>query len=123
MKIGALFFALIKKSQGNVKPISVEDFILISEDENLKNKLEKQLNKKLIWETKLDSNTLFSHRNKSLNQTEILLDNASFSFKAIISFLETHKNKGFTFKIIPNKTLFMIGSNNSNDKGIVVKID
>lgn len=123
MKIGALFFALIKKSQGNVKPIEVEDYILISEDENLKNKLEIQLNKKLIWETKLDSNALFSHRNISLKATAVLLDNASFSFKAIISFLETHKNQGFTFKIIPKNSLFMIGSNNSSDKGIVLKID
>jgi GT2 family glycosyltransferase len=123
MKIGTLFFALIKKNQGNSKPIEVEDYILISEDENLSNKLEKQLNKKLIWETKLDSNTLFSHRNKSKKQIEILIDNNSFSFKSIISFLETHKNQGFTFKIVPKKALFMIGSNNSNDRGIVVKID
>jgi GT2 family glycosyltransferase len=123
MKIGTLFFALIKKNQGNSKPIEVEDYILISEDENLSNKLEKQLNKKLIWETKLDSNTLFSHRNKSKKQTEFLIDNNSFSYKSIISFLETHKNQGFTFKIIPKNALFMIGSNNSNDRGIVVKID
>ncbi len=123
MKIGTLFFALIKKNQGNSKPIEVEDYILISEDENLSNKLEKQLNKKLIWETKLDSNTLFSHRNKSKKQIEILIDNNSFSFKSIISFLETHKNQGFTFKIVPKNALFMIGSNNSNDRGIVVKID
>jgi GT2 family glycosyltransferase len=123
IEIGALFFALIKKNHRNVKPIEVDDYILISEDENLKNKLEKQLNKKLIWETKLDSNALFSHRNNSKKQTEILLDNAFFSFKAIISFLEIHKNQGFTFKIIPKNTPFMIGSNNSNDKGIVVKID
>lgn len=123
MKIGALFFALIKKNQGNVKPIAIEDYILISNDENLKNKLEKQLNKKLIWQTKLDSNALFSHGNKSTNQSEIVIDNASFSFKAIISFLELHKNQGFTFKIIPKNTSFMIGSNNSNDKGIVIKID
>lgn len=123
MKIGALFFALVKKKQGNVKPIKVDDYILISEDENLYNKLENQLNKKLFWETKLDSNALFSHRNNCKNQTEILIDNNSFSFKSIISFLETHKNQGFTFKIIPKNSLFMIGSNNSNDKGIVVKID
>ena len=123
MKIGTLFFALIKKNQGNSKPIEVEDYILISEDENLSNKLEKQLNKKLIWETKLDSNTLFSHRNKSKKQSEFLIDNNSFSFKSIISFLETHKNQGFTFKIVPKNALFMIGSNNSNDRGIVVKID
>ena len=123
IEIGILFFALFKKNQGNNKPIEVDNYILISEDENLKNKLEKQLNKKLIWETKLDSNALFSHRNKSLKQTEILLDNSYFSYKSIIFFIETHKNQGFTFKIIPKNTPFMIGSNNSNDKGIVVKID
>lgn len=123
MKMGTLFFALIKKNQGNSNLIEIDDYILISEDENLKNKLEKQLNKKLIWETKLDSNTLFSHINKSKKQIEILIDNNSFSFKSIISFLETHKNQGFTFKIVPKNALFMIGSNNSNDRGIVVKID
>ena len=123
MKMGTLFFALIKKNQGNSNSIEIDDYILISEDENLKDKLVKQLNKKLIWETKLDSNTLFSHRNKSKKQTEFLIDNNSFSFKSIISFLETHKNQGFTFKIIPKNALFMIGSNNSNDRGIVVKID
>ena len=123
MKMGTLFFALIKKNQGNSNSIEIDDYILISEDENLKDKLVKQLNKKLIWETKLDSNTLFSHRNKSKKQIEILIDNNSFSFKSIISFLETHKNQGFTFKIVPKNALFMIGSNNSNDRGIVVKID
>jgi GT2 family glycosyltransferase len=123
MKMGTLFFVLIKKNQGNSNSIEIDDYILISEDENLKNKLVKQLNKKLIWETKLDSNTLFSLRNKSKKQIEFLIDNNSFSFKSIISFLETHKNQGFTFKIIPKNALFMIGSNNSNDRGIVVKID
>lgn len=123
MKIGTLFFSLIKKNQGNSNPIEIDDYILISKDENLKNKLEKQLNKKLNWETKLDSNSLFSHGNNSKKQTEILIDNNSFSFKLIISFIETYKNQGFTFKIIPKNTLFMIGSNNSNDRGTVVKID
>ena len=41
MKIGALFFALIKKNQGKVNRIEVEVYLLVSEDENLKNKLEK----------------------------------------------------------------------------------
>jgi GT2 family glycosyltransferase len=123
IEIGVLFFSLIKKNQGNIKPIEVDNYIFVSQDENLKNKLEKQLNKKLHWKTKLDSNILFSHRNKSKKQTEILIDNNSFSFKSIISFLETYKNQGFTFKIIPKNTLFMLGSNNSNDRGIVVKID
>jgi GT2 family glycosyltransferase len=123
MKIGALLFTLVKKNQGKSKPLEVDNYLLISADEVLKNKLDKQLNKKLIWETKLDSNTLFSHRNKSKKLTEILIDNNSFSFKLIISFLETHKNQGFTFKIIPKNALFMLGSNNSNERGTIVKID
>jgi hypothetical protein len=55
-------------------------------------------------------------------QIEILLDNNSFSFKEIIAFLEENKNQGFTFKIIPKKASFMIGSNSSNDRGEIVKI-
>lgn len=123
MKIGALFFAIVKKNQGNLNPNPIAQYILISKNDNLKNILANKLNKKLIWETKLDSNALFSHSNKIKKQTEILIDNNTFSFKSIISFLETHKNQGFTFKIIPKNTSFIIGSNNSNDKGTVLNFD
>ena len=34
----------------------------------------------------------------SIKQIEILIDNNSFSFKLIISFIETYNNQGFTFK-------------------------
>lgn len=123
MKIGALFFAIVKKNQGNLNPNPIAQYILISKNDNLKNILANKLNKKLIWETKLDSNALFSHSNKIKKQTEILIDNNTFSFKSIISFLETHKNQGFTFKIIPKNTSFIIGSDNSNDKGTVLNFD
>jgi GT2 family glycosyltransferase len=123
MKIGAFFFALVKKNQSKLKPLQAEEYVLFSQDENLKNKLELLLHKKIHWQSKIEGNTLFSHSISNKKQTEILLDNTDLSFKEIISFLEANKNQGFTFKIIPKNTFFMIGSNNSNDKGTVIKID
>ena len=123
MKIGMFFFALVKKNQSKLKPFQAEEFVLFSKDENLKNKLDLLLHKKLHWQSKIEGNTLFSHSISNKKQTEILLDNNDLSFKEIISFLEANKNQGFTFKIIPKNTFFMIGSNNSNDKGTVIKID
>ncbi|MEY3498839.1 MAG: hypothetical protein RL308_508 [Bacteroidota bacterium] len=123
MKLGAFFFALVKKNQSKLKDLQINEYVLISDDENLKNKLEIQLHKNLHWQSKIEVNNLFSHSIPNKKQTEILFDNTSLSFKKIISVLEANKNQGFTFKIIPKNTLFMIGSNNSNDKGTVFIID
>lgn len=123
MKIGAFFFALVKKNQGNVLEIKVDEYVLFSVDENLKNQLENQFHKKIDWQSKIRGNELFSQLNSTERQIEILLDNNSFSFKMIINFLEVNKNQGFTFKIRPKNASFMIGSNNSNDKGMIVKIE
>jgi hypothetical protein len=37
--------------------------------------------------------------------------------------MESFKNKGVTFKILPKNTTFLIGSDNSNERGVVVKIE
>ena len=123
MKIGAFFFALIKKNQSKLKPLKAEEYVLFSKNEKLKNKLENLFHKKVHWQSQIEGNTLFSHSILNKTQTEIIFDNTDLSFKEIISFLEANKIQGFTFKIIPKKTFFMIGSNNSNDKGTVIKID
>ena len=123
MKIGAFFFALIKKNQSKLKPLKAEEYVLFSKNEKLKNKLENLFHKKVHWQSQIEGNTLFSHSILNKTQTEIIFDNTDLSFKEIISFLEANKNHGFTFKIIPKNTFFMIGSNNSNDKGTVIKID
>ena len=123
MKIGAFFFALIKKNQSKLKPLKAEKYVLFSKNEKLKNKLENLFHKKVHWQSQIEGNILFSHSILNKTQTEIIFDNTDLSFKEIISFLEANKNQGFTFKIIPKNTFFMIGSNNSNDKGTVIKID
>jgi GT2 family glycosyltransferase len=123
MNIGAFFFAMVKKNQSNVLEIKVDGYVLFSEDEKLKNKLENQFHKKIDWQSKIQGNELISHRISSKKQVEFLLDNNSFSFKTIINFLEVNKNQVFTFKIRPKNTSFIIGSNNRNDKGMIVKIE
>ena len=123
MKIGAFFFALIKKNQSKLKPLKAEEYVLFSKNEKLKNKLENLFHKKVHWQSQIEGNILFSHSILNKTQTEIIFDNTDLSFNEIISFLEANKNQGFTFKIIPKNTFFMIGSNNSNDKGTVIKID
>jgi GT2 family glycosyltransferase len=109
MRLGAFFFALVKKNQAKQINSNIDEYVLFSSDENLKNKLENQLQKKLHWLTNIDGNTLFSQTKSIEKQMEILLDNNSFSFKRIIAFLEENKNQsrgfGITFKILPKHLL------------------
>ncbi|MCG2611104.1 glycosyltransferase family 2 protein [Flavobacterium sp. SM15] len=123
MRIGAFAFSLLKKSQQKQVVYTVDEYVLFSSDESLKNKLENQLQKKVIRLADIDENALFSRANSSEKHKEILLDNGSFSFKKIIAFLQKNKNRGYTFKIIPEASSFMIGSNSSNDRGQIIEIE
>ncbi len=120
MKIGIVLFSFIKKFQG--KPVSrtePENYILISENENLRQKLENQF-KKPVQISSRNFETTKSISQKS--NTEIIFDNNYVDFKTIIELLETNKNNNFTFKILPQNSDFLIGSNSSNDRGEVIQI-
>jgi len=123
MEIGTFAFALFKKKQTGVKkPIETEVYCLFSKDVGLKEKLAKQLQKKLYWNKDINENALFSQSDFKGKQMEILLDNNSFSFREIIAFLERNKDAKFRYRIIPGGSAFWIGSDSSNDRGEVVKI-
>jgi GT2 family glycosyltransferase len=115
MKIGIVFFSLLKMFQGKSKPKSApENYFFISNNEEMQQKLEAKLQKKVQLAT------VTSSFDKS---SEIILDANSISFKDIILFIELNKNKSYTFKILPPKCNFIIGSNSSNDRGEVVVLD
>jgi len=117
MKIGIVFFSLVKMFQG--KPQSnpnPEKYNLVSNDKILREKLENQLG--ITVEIQDDKFSFL----KSSTVTEIIFDQNYLDFKTIIDALEANKNKGFTFKIIPKLSNFMLGSNSSFDRGEVVKI-
>ena len=116
MKIGIVFFSMVKKFQGKPKPKSnPEKYILVSEDEVLREKLE---NKWQTLEERQDITKSFAKNEKA----EIIFDQNQLDFKTIIQAFETNKNKNFTFKILPQSSDFVIGSNSSFDRGEVIKI-
>ena len=116
MEMGIVFFSFVKRFQGKPKPkLEPEMYILVSDNEILAQKIEKQLNRKVQLQKKEQS---FSKSSK----TEIIFDQNYLNFKDIIQTLEANKNKDYTFKILPKSSSFMIGSNSSFDRGEIVQI-
>ena len=121
MKVGIVFFSLIKMFQGKSKQKKQpKSYILISKIKTLRAQLESKLQKPMQLESERFNFTQSFSKKEAI---EIIFDNHFIDFSSIIQFLETHKNKGFTFKILPQSTDFIIGSNSSNDRGEVIVID
>ncbi|RXR30611.1 glycosyltransferase family 2 protein [Flavobacterium piscinae] len=123
MKVGSFFFAFLKKNKTGISNIKIDSYILISQNELLKEKLEKLLGKNVKQLSTTFKNELPSLLKGINSNVEIIFDQDDFSFSTIISAMETYKSKNVTFKIIPNQSNFMLGSNNSNDRGEVVLIE
>ena len=116
MKVGIVFFSMVKKCQGKPKPmLRPEKYILVSEDEVLREKLENK------WKTLVELQQITKSFSKNI-KTEIIFDQNQLDFKTIIQVLETNKNKNFTFKILPESSDYLIGSNSSFDRGEVIQI-
>lgn len=113
MKTGIFFFVLFKKNQQKENKRDVNLYLLISEEDSFKECFDKHTKVQ-----KMISNNLF----KIPASIEVVLDNNSYSFKDIIAFIANNKNKGYTFKIIPQSTNYMVGSNNANDIGEVINL-
>ena len=124
MKIGIVFFSLVKMFQG--KPgikIAPKSYLLYSDNEKLADKLRLVLQKKVLFHDLKTEKMVISYSLISRRGTEIILDNEFISFKECIAILESSRNKGFTFKIIPKTANFLIGSNNSNERGEIIEIE
>jgi GT2 family glycosyltransferase len=124
MKLGIFFFSMVKMFQG--KPsrsfgtkTSPKNYILVSESgasgENLRQKLENQLKKPVACQLSLQSFSIDA-------TTEIIFDQNFLNFKTIIESFEAKKAKLVTYKIYPESSDFLIGSNSSFDRGEVIKI-
>ncbi|WP_026978208.1 glycosyltransferase family 2 protein [Flavobacterium tegetincola] len=121
MKVGMLFFATIKmKSNAKISKSQPMHYVLYSNDMELKTKLEQKLKKKIQLKNSSLSEKCASQSLCSEMTTEVILDTNSHSYKACIAFLEQNKNKNISFKIKPVDANFIIGSNNSNDRGEVI---
>ena len=122
MKVGAFLFTLLKKSQAVTVLRKVDEYILLSDEEKLEEKLEILLEKKVIRIPSTQKNTINSLKGSETKNIEIIFDNNYWSFNTIIASMIRYKGLKTTFKIIPKTTNFMIGSNSSNDRGEVITI-
>lgn len=116
MKLGIIFFSFIKMFQGKTKPKSKpENYILVSENSD-------SMIIKLL-EKKLNSEVIINKKTNNSERTEFILDVNSLGFKKAIAFIEANKNQHYTFKMLVKNANFLIGSNSSNDRGEVIKLN
>jgi GT2 family glycosyltransferase len=123
MKVGSFFFAFLKKNKTSESKRQIENYFLISQNELLKEKLEKLLGKNVKRLSTSFKNELPSLLKGIHSNIEIIFDQNDIPFSKIISVMESCKSEKVTFKIIPNQSNFMIGSNSSNDRGEVMMIE
>jgi GT2 family glycosyltransferase len=123
MKIGIVFFSLIKRIQGRPKTkISPQNYLLVSTSETLVEIITSVLQKKvgfLDWKAEKKVNL---QSNSIRNGLQIILDNEFVSFKECVEIHERYRNKGVVFRIIPKDTNFSIGSDSPDDRGEIVKV-
>ncbi|WP_162126121.1 glycosyltransferase family 2 protein [Flavobacterium phycosphaerae] len=123
MKIGIVFFSLVKMFQGKSKAKQTpERYILISNKEATKEIVEQKLQKNTIRKAPENGKIVFSQTISKGKNEEIILDLNDVSFRESIRFLEVNATNAFTFKLLPPESHFIIGSNSSNDRGEVVLI-
>jgi hypothetical protein len=115
MKIGIIFFSMLKRLQGKIKDkLKPENYILVSESPN---KME------LIQMLEINLNAKITNDKPDSTQTEFIIDLNSCTFKQAIQLLETNKKDNYTFKLLPPNSNFIIGSNSSNDRGEVILLN
>lgn len=119
MRFGAYFFALIKSVPIPKRHAKITHYMVFTKSPEPKE-----------WQRFLGLNTRAIDRIAenfitSLNpgeKMEMIFDNREFTFKEIIMRMQKYNDKNVTYKIIPKNTKFMIGSNDSNDRGEVVAV-
>ena len=120
LKIGAFFFTLFKKNQAVIISKKADGYVLLSDDENLKKTVENLLGNKVKLVDTTKKNTINSLTLGRVG-VEIIFDTNFWSFKSIIQSMEELKKANCTFKILHKEKQFIIGSNNSNDRGEVIQ--
>ena len=131
MRIGIVFFSLFKRFQGVTSrklssKMLPKNYLLYSTNRKLLNQLAVVLQNKVVFHDLKTEKMVISFSVTSKRSTEIVLDTDCITFKECILFIESTRNRGrsleITFKIRPKNANFLIGSNNSNERGEIIKI-
>ena len=110
MQVGSFVFSLLKKNQQKNEVRIIDEYIVFS-----RKNLELNLSKKATYLADFNQFVNQSHKN-----IEIIFDTTTFSFAEIITFMQLNKSKNLSFKNYISSSNYLIGSNNSNDRGQII---
>lgn len=114
MYMGSFAFSLLKVFQSKaVKVKKSEHYILVSEEYN------EEIAAKISNKLKVSINKNRKEVPSDL-RVEFIIDLKSISFNKAIELMENNMNKAYTFKFLSVNHDFLIGSNNSNERGEVI---
>ena len=110
MLFGTFVFSFLNKIQQKNKLRIIDEYIVFS-----KATLDLKLSKKATYLS--DFNQFVNQPQKNF---EIIFDTTTFSFAEIITFMEKNRNHNLSFKNYISSSNYLIGSNNSNDRGQII---
>ena len=110
MQVGSFVFSLLKKNQQKNEVRTIYEYVVFSREN-----LELNLSKKASYLA--DFNQFVNQPQKNI---EIIFDTTTFSFAEIITFMQLNKSKNLSFKNYISSSNYLIGSNNSNDRGQII---
>jgi GT2 family glycosyltransferase len=110
MQVGSFVFSLLKKNQQKNEVRIIDEYVFFSREN-----LELNLSKKATYLSDFNQFENQSHKN-----IEIIFDTTTFSFAEIITFMLLNKSKNLSFKNYISSSNYLIGSNNSNDRGQII---
>lgn len=120
MKTGSFLFSFLKKSQAKRPAKSnPERYILVSDNENVKEKLSQKLQKNIQIIPLENGKVVFSQSISEEGKTEVIFDVNYCSYQESLLFME-QKAKLFTFKFLVLESGYLLGSNSSNDRGEII---
>lgn len=122
MRFGSLYFILTKKRETPVQSIPVQRVFVVTSNQDLYQWAQGYWKQEVFQFPMLEPlETLLKESPQVF--TEIVFDGDCLSNKEILQFMRTYSSSFIFFKIKPLRASFIIGSNDSNDKGTIIKID
>lgn len=122
MRLGSFGFMLLKKHKKGPQVKNPDQIILISVNKTLHAWAMEHYGTE-IWMRSELLKLKHTLSKDPVKHYEIIFDGDFISNQEIISFMCSNSDKNWTYKIKPKDSWYLIGSNDSNDRGTVIKID
>ena len=127
MQVGSFVFTIFKQKQQKNSSKKIFQYIIVTKNPENDNIVSDVLSKKdfsfvmrVFDKMNVLEKEIEAFKKQKCNY-EVIFDTYSFSFKEIIEFMEKNKSKNITFKNCISQSNYLIGSNNANDRGEVIK--